>query len=177
MKKLLSVAVTTAFSIGAQKLGQPVPLSNFVVEENSGRSQPAQWKVPAPVLVDQRARPWRFRAAPAQDVVLRRRQQLLPFVVGMADFERRGVDPRDPIEESIQARDGGGGDAADEDLPSRHSVALAVVAPVVSNLPQRARCSSQQGVIRARARGPGTFALGSPRFRAPPPCLLRPPLL
>ncbi len=36
MKKLLSAAVTTAFSIGAQKLGHPVPLSNFVVEENSG---------------------------------------------------------------------------------------------------------------------------------------------
>src|SRR5262249_59553400 len=31
---------------GCQKLGQPVPLSYFVSEENSGRSQPAQAKVP-----------------------------------------------------------------------------------------------------------------------------------
>src|SRR6201981_2725074 len=35
-----------ALSSGFQKLGQPVPLSNLVSEENSGRSQPAQAKVP-----------------------------------------------------------------------------------------------------------------------------------
>jgi hypothetical protein len=33
-------------SIGAQKLGQPVPLSNFVVEEKSSSSHPAQAKTP-----------------------------------------------------------------------------------------------------------------------------------
>jgi hypothetical protein len=32
---------------GAQKLGQPVPLSNFVFEEKAAKSQPAQLKVPA----------------------------------------------------------------------------------------------------------------------------------
>ena len=37
----------TAFSSGFQKLGQPVPLSNLVFDENSGRSQPAQAKVPS----------------------------------------------------------------------------------------------------------------------------------
>ena len=30
-------------SIGAQKLGQPVPPSNFVSDEKSGWPQPAQW--------------------------------------------------------------------------------------------------------------------------------------
>jgi hypothetical protein len=38
----VSSLVVIAPSIGAQKLGQPVPLSNLVFEENSGRSQPAQ---------------------------------------------------------------------------------------------------------------------------------------
>ena len=31
-----------ALSSGFQKLGQPVPLSYFVSEENNGRSHPAQ---------------------------------------------------------------------------------------------------------------------------------------
>jgi len=43
MKKLRSVSVSTASSSGAQKLGHPVPLLNFVSEEKSGCPQPAQW--------------------------------------------------------------------------------------------------------------------------------------
>src|SRR5262245_32914885 len=46
MKNDLSVLVATASGSGCQKLGQPVPLSYLVSEENSGRSQPAQAKVP-----------------------------------------------------------------------------------------------------------------------------------
>jgi len=46
MKNEVSSVVPTAFSSGAQKLGQPVPLSNFVVEEKRSRSQPAQAKLP-----------------------------------------------------------------------------------------------------------------------------------
>src|SRR5262245_35716077 len=46
MKSEVSSVVPTAFSSGAQKLGQPVPLSNFVVEENRSRSHPAQAKLP-----------------------------------------------------------------------------------------------------------------------------------
>ncbi len=42
MKKRLSTVLPTALSSGLKKLGQPVPLLNFVSEENSGRSQPAQ---------------------------------------------------------------------------------------------------------------------------------------
>jgi hypothetical protein len=46
MPKERSRAVPTAFSIGAQKLGQPVPLSYLVVYENTSRSQPTQAKLP-----------------------------------------------------------------------------------------------------------------------------------
>ena len=42
MPKLPSVRVFTACGSGSQKLGQPVPLSNFVEAANSGRAQPAQ---------------------------------------------------------------------------------------------------------------------------------------
>src|SRR5262245_26499894 len=42
----VSLVVPTALSSGAQKLGQPVRLSNFVVDENRSRSQPAQAKLP-----------------------------------------------------------------------------------------------------------------------------------
>jgi len=37
MNRLRSVVVSTAPSSGEKKLGQPVPLSNFVSDENSGR--------------------------------------------------------------------------------------------------------------------------------------------
>src|SRR5512134_2272324 len=40
--RVRSSEVPMAFSSGAQKLGQPVPLSNLVVEENRGKLQPAQ---------------------------------------------------------------------------------------------------------------------------------------
>ena len=42
MKKLRSVVVATAPSMGWKKLGQPVPLSYFVAASNSGVPQPAQ---------------------------------------------------------------------------------------------------------------------------------------
>ena len=47
MKKLVSSVVPTAPGNGLWKLGQPVPLSNLVADENSGSSQPAQAKVPS----------------------------------------------------------------------------------------------------------------------------------
>src|ERR1700722_6590941 len=46
MPNELSRVSPTARSSGAQKLGQPVRLSNLVVEENKSSSQPAQAKVP-----------------------------------------------------------------------------------------------------------------------------------
>jgi hypothetical protein len=79
MKKLLMLAAVhdRAFSIGAKKLAHPRPrLSNFPSSRrNSGRPLPAQWKVPRPVLVEQRARPQALSVPlRPQDVVLRRRQ-------------------------------------------------------------------------------------------------------
>src|ERR1051326_8318165 len=45
--RLLSVSsMTFSFLIGAQKLGQPVPESNFCAELNTGNSHPAHMKVP-----------------------------------------------------------------------------------------------------------------------------------
>src|SRR5207237_10768289 len=46
VKSALSTEVPTAVESGCQKLGQPVPLSYLVSEENSGRSHPAQAKLP-----------------------------------------------------------------------------------------------------------------------------------
>src|SRR5258708_12601835 len=47
MPRLRSVVVPTALGKGAKKLGQPVPLSNFVDDSNSGRPQAAQAYMPA----------------------------------------------------------------------------------------------------------------------------------
>src|ERR1700692_3998487 len=47
MPRLLSVVVSTALGSGAKKLGQPVPLSNFVDDSNSGKPQGAQAYMPA----------------------------------------------------------------------------------------------------------------------------------
>jgi len=41
-----SAVVPTALASGAQKLGQPVPLSNFVFDENRSSWQPAQANTP-----------------------------------------------------------------------------------------------------------------------------------
>src|SRR6266404_5796706 len=43
---VVSLVSPMALSSGCQKLGQPVPLSYLVSEENSGRSHPAQAKMP-----------------------------------------------------------------------------------------------------------------------------------
>ena len=47
MKSLRSTLVPRLPGMKSQKLGQPVPLSNFTSDEKRARSQPAQWKVPA----------------------------------------------------------------------------------------------------------------------------------
>jgi hypothetical protein len=61
--RVRSVVVSTAFVIGAQKLGHPVPLSNFVSEVKSSWPHPAQRKIPARCsefrrLVPARSVPW-----------------------------------------------------------------------------------------------------------------------
>ena len=62
----MSFVVPIAFSSGAQKLGQPVRLSNLVVDEKSARSHPAQKNVPR---------------------ILIGRQQFAPFGVAASDLE------------------------------------------------------------------------------------------
>ncbi|MNJ78870.1 hypothetical protein D3C77_767330 [compost metagenome] len=46
MPKPVSRVSPTALARGCQKLGQPVPLSNLVLEENRCCSQPAHENVP-----------------------------------------------------------------------------------------------------------------------------------
>ncbi len=71
-----------------KKLGQPVPLSNLVSDENSGRSQPAQAKVPLrfSALSGLVIRP--LGAMLAQHLVCCGREQAPPFVVALDDLER-----------------------------------------------------------------------------------------
>ena len=87
MNRLRSVVVPTALSSGCQKLGQPVPLSNLVSEENSGRSQPAQCVDAGARSLVERAGEGALGAVLAQHVELLRRQQLLPLLVGLGDLE------------------------------------------------------------------------------------------
>jgi hypothetical protein len=47
MPRVRSVVVSTAFAMGAQKLGHPVPLSNFASDVNNSWPQPAHRKTPA----------------------------------------------------------------------------------------------------------------------------------
>jgi hypothetical protein len=46
MPRVLSVDVSTAPSIGSLKLGQPVPLSNFLFDSNNRWPQPAHENLP-----------------------------------------------------------------------------------------------------------------------------------
>ena len=84
----------TALSSGAQKLGQPVPLSNLVSEENRARSQPAQPKVPSRCSSSSGLVNGRSVAACRSTAYWVGRQQLAPFRVGVRDFERLGARPR-----------------------------------------------------------------------------------
>src|SRR5688500_4289029 len=63
MKKPRSVVVWRALYRGGEGVGQTVRLSNLVCDEKSGKSQPAQTKVPEPYslssgLVPARSVPW-----------------------------------------------------------------------------------------------------------------------
>ena len=84
--------VSTAPGSGSLKLGQPVPLSNFLLETNSGWSQPAQMNVPARFSIVERAAARRLGAVLAHDPILLGRQQLAPFRVGVGDGIVLGVD-------------------------------------------------------------------------------------
>ena len=78
MPWLVSVVVSTEPATGSLKLGQPVPLSNFFFEVNSGCGKSA-----VALLVIQRATAGRFGAVLAHDFVLLGREQLAPLGVGV----------------------------------------------------------------------------------------------
>src|SRR6476469_4106672 len=89
MTKALSTEVPIAVGRGWQKLGQPVPLSNFVSEENSGRSHPAQANVPLRFsalsgLVPARSVPCLRSTSYCADVSIRRHSSSLFSISNLA---------------------------------------------------------------------------------------------
>ena len=70
----LSAWVSTALSRGAQKLGQPVPLSNLVVDEKASKLQPAQANTAFPLFMQKGAREGPLGPILAQDRILIRRR-------------------------------------------------------------------------------------------------------
>jgi hypothetical protein len=107
---LWSTWVSTRPLMGSQKLGQPVPLSNFVRDSNNGSAHAAQTYVPLRFssfngLVYGRSVP-----SLAQHVELRRGQQNPPFVRGLHDLadERGGRIGRErPCSDARGKRRGG----------------------------------------------------------------------
>ena len=77
--------VFTASSSGAQKLGQPVPLSNFVDEENRSEAAAGASESPAPLLMQERTGERPLGAFLAQDSVLLGRQGRAPLGVAADD--------------------------------------------------------------------------------------------
>ncbi len=93
MPSVLSWRSVTALSKAFQKLGQPVPLSNLVVDENEVEFATGATEHPGAVLVVERAAVGPLGARVAKDVVLLRVQKPMPLVVGVGDLEglvRRG---------------------------------------------------------------------------------------
>jgi hypothetical protein len=99
--------VATALSSGFQKLGQPVPLSNLVVEANKGKEQPAQENTRAMLLVE-RAAAGRLRGLLAQHGILLGTEPCTPLGVGVADFEGLGRRSGAALERCGAERSGGG---------------------------------------------------------------------
>ena len=89
MPNELSVVSSTALSSGAQKLGQPVPLSNFGLRREQRQVAAGAGEGAVAMLLQQRAGERPFGAFLAQHVVLRRRQKLVPFRVSVGDFVDR----------------------------------------------------------------------------------------
>ena len=87
MKRLRSSVVATFPSSGAQKLGQPVPLSNFVAVSNNGAPQPAQTNVPARFSAFSGDVPARSVPCLRSTLELRRIEPLAPFLLGVRDRE------------------------------------------------------------------------------------------
>ena len=154
--------VPTAPSIGSKKLGQPVPLSNFGPDLNSGCRTPTHVNVPAPLLVQQRARAGALGAVLAQHAVLlgrqhagatlRRSSRFRTFHSDSSFFLRRLLGD---FEHVGRRQDDGAGARA---LPDRSSPPNAL-APSVGDLPERQHadqlCRSAGRRASRRRRFPG----------------------
>src|SRR6185312_1263598 len=91
-----------------------------------------------PMLVEQRAGAGRLGALFAQDIVLRGREQLAPFISGVGDFERGRVRRRSSHDEPVQDRQRQDGRTADEKSPPGHRIALSRSGRRKPPLPQTA---------------------------------------
>ena len=80
-----STSSTFARSAGSVKLGQPVPESNFVPDENNSAPHPAHRYVPERSSIPKPPRERRLRALPAENVVLGQDELLAPLAVGLLD--------------------------------------------------------------------------------------------
>ena len=116
------LVVPTALVSGAQKLGQPVPLSNLVVDENRSRSQPAQAKMPARCSFSSGLVNGRSVALLAQHRILVGRQQLAPFRVAVRDLERLSRGWPEPHAKDCRQRDRAG--AHHQPTPGNHPALL-----------------------------------------------------
>lgn len=86
-----------ALSIGAQKLGQPEPLSYFVLDFEQIEAAAGAGISARPLLAIEGTGKWRLGEFLAQYHVLPRVQQLAPFRFGARDLEGVGCpEPRRP---------------------------------------------------------------------------------
>ena len=98
-ERVVRFVPTACVAAAAQKLGQPVPLSNFVFEENRSSVAAGAGERAAALLVQQRARERALGPGLAQHRVLIGRQQLAPLGVAVRHLEalrrarRRGRTP------------------------------------------------------------------------------------
>ena len=115
----LSSSMPTACSNGAQKLGQPVPLSNLVVEENSVEPAAGAGEGPVAMFVEQGTAERCLGAAPPEHGILAGIEERAPFGIGMCHGETlagesRGHPPECP------GRNGKARDTGVHQDPARH---------------------------------------------------------
>ena len=82
--------------IGAKKLGQPEPDSNFVCELNNGCPQHTQLYVPGPLLIVIFAGTGSLSSFEAANLELLRRQLLHPLLLRFNNFINHAVSPMRP---------------------------------------------------------------------------------
>ena len=88
-----SCSLTASLPTGAQKLGQPVPESNLVSEENSGAPQHMQLNMPGALFVVERIGEGALGAVLPGDMILFGSELLAPLLVGLGDFRAADRDP------------------------------------------------------------------------------------